>query len=205
MRRLSLLGWFAVSLLGIVVLAGVFALGVYSAPTKTIEKVKVVEVQKETTVVQQKVDLEELKRVVADLQRRNNVVRERTVVVQPDGTRTETEKEVDKTETSSRTETTTNTSASSSTETKVWKETVRVEEKVKLVERLAAPDTWALGVQAGISLPALVGSDVPGFVPGLPDAVVVGVSVDRRVVGPVWGGAWANSQAAAGVQLRLVW
>lgn len=180
-----------------------FLTGRMSSPTKTVEVEKKVEIHHEAQVIHQKVDFEELKRVVASIQQKNNVVREKTIVINPDGSSTTTEKETDRTETASNTDSSSSTRGSSETDVKIWKETVRVEEHVKLVENLKTPDTWSVGVLAGANLPHLLDGDVPNYVPGLPDRLVVGVAVDRQLLGPVRGGLWANSRGDAGLVVRL--
>ena len=63
----------------------------------------------------------------------------------------------------------------------------QIAERVKLIER-SAPN-WGIGAQAGLRL----GDLKPVF----------GGEVSRRVVGPVWLGAWANTSGAFGLSARV--
>ncbi len=190
---------------GVVLLAGTFFAGRFTAPDKikTVTVEKRVEVIKETQVVRQEINLEELKKIVASIKVKVNVVKEHTETVLPDGSKTTHDTTTDKTETDSKSETDTKNTAKTETETKIWKETVRVEEHIKIVEKLKNPDTWTLGVQTGVSIPALAGRDVPNYVPGLPQQVMVGGFLTKRLIGPISGGVFINSHGDAGLQVSL--
>lgn len=87
-------------------------------------------------------------------------------------------------------------------------EVVRTVEVERIVYRdrervtTAAPVIWRAGVEVGLSssphrLP------LPGIPPGVP--VIVGGTLERRLVGPVWGGVWASSVVAVGVRVAIEW
>lgn len=83
----------------------------------------------------------------------------------------------------------------------VVQEHVRVEEHEKLV--LRRPD-WILGVNAGLSVPSLLGHPTTSYLPfDLSRSAVFGVSVERRVLGGTYLGLNANSQGVVGLGLRV--
>lgn len=71
------------------------------------------------------------------------------------------------------------------------RETVRVE--------AAAPPTWGVSVQAGASLTEPLIS-LPVVSRG-----VLGLTVERRLFGPINAGVWINSMGAGGVSLGARW
>jgi hypothetical protein len=190
----------------IILSGGGFAGGRFTAKpvTKTVEVEKRVEVIKEVSTVVQKVDIDEIKKIVAEMSKKTNIIRERTVVVAPDGTKTETEKEIDKTETNTKTETASDTKTKTETESKIWKETVRVEEKERVVEA-KTQNNWALGLYGGVNIPALGGKDITQIVPGVPSALTLGVEVEKRILGPIWGGAYFNNRLDTGLKIGVKW
>lgn len=97
----------------------------------------------------------------------------------PDGTVTETE------------HTTTDTHERGGTVTDATTNDARDTSKTVTAYR---PD-WRIGVQAGGSLQT----------PLIPVAgpLVLGFTVDRRVIGPVWAGVWVQTGGAAGVGLSV--
>lgn len=99
----------------------------------------------------------------------------------------------------------------SKTETKtvqVRVEKVEVEKRVDVVkvetrERIVTNrPKWLIGVNAGVSIPALLGRPVPSYLPGVPPAAVIGVSVERHLFWGVYGGVFANSQGVVGGSAR---
>lgn len=159
-------------------LAGAFLLGRGTAPAKTIEVVKTVEVEKQ--VVKTEVQVVE-KKVYVQVQAKD-VHRETVTVKQPDGTVTTTTVYDDKTKTT--TEAAQSTSMASLTESDVEK--TKSTESTKIVET-AKPDWHAtLRLGAGATLTPLrpIGD--------------VGLSIERRIIGPFWLGAYG------GVQIPLI-
>ena len=72
-------------------------------------------------------------------------------------------------------------------------------EVTKTVTNNVRPN-WLFGAQGGVNIGS---SDAPNLIPGLPNRVVVGVSAQKRIVGPVYGGIWFNSNEVGGVGLSL--
>jgi len=62
---------------------------------------------------------------------------------------------------------------------------------------VTAPPNWAVS--------ALVGAQLVGNAVLVPAPLVVGVVVERRILGPVSAGLWATSGRAGGLSLRIDW
>jgi hypothetical protein len=178
-----------------------------SAPTKVVTTEKLTEVRRETSVVEKKIDLREIQALLTQFAQnvQKNIAVRRTEDIRPDGSKTIVEETTDtsKTDTKSSSEVKKETTATVTDNTRVWKETVRVEEKITLVERLRPPDRWSLGVIAGVNLPRLLSGDVQNYIPGIPNQVVVGGVVERHLFWSVYTGVWGNSRGDAGLQLRV--
>jgi hypothetical protein len=175
-----------------------YGAGRYAAPVKTVERVKVEVVEKQVVVTQVKVEKEYV--AVADRNADTRVNREVVEVVKPDGTKTTTTKETTDTKETSR-ESVASTSTTTSTKVEA-KESTKVEERAVRVAR--GLPTWTLGVDAGVVLPALVGDSRPArLVPGLPRWAEVGISLDRRLFGPVKAGVRVGSMGSVGVALKV--
>lgn len=120
------------------------------------------------------------------------------IVVAPDGTRTE-EREGER-----------NASAESHTSTATTASTVDVHEREASVHEVITrivvtpPSALLVGLQAGVSLPGLLGGD-PGrqLVPLLPRSFAGAVSVQRRLWGSTYAGVWASSAGAAGLGVTV--
>lgn len=129
--------------------------------------------------------------------------RRSTTVTSPDGTVTKTQ-EVEKATTGGTTTTTHN----DTKDTKDKEDSVRIVERVvhdQVITPVPAPLPRVLvGVGVGLSIPGALGGD-PGrqYVPFLPRVVHGVLTVDARVIGPVYAGVWATSAGAAGVGLRV--
>lgn len=183
-----------------------FFAGRYSAPAKTVTVERRVEVEKATTVVQQKLDLAELHQALTQFAENvhKDVVRERVVVVNKDGSKTITEKTTDRSQTDVKQATATKAEAVTHAEKAETKtvEVIRTVERTVTVTNSRAPG-WLLGVQAGGSPLHLSDGAGPSYVPGLPRATSLGLTLDRRLFGGLYGGVWVNSRGEAGVGLRL--
>lgn len=195
----------------LVLLLASFAGGRYSAPAKieTHEIVKTVEIQHETTTVVQKVDLTELKSVLAQYAQQINkdVIKKIVTVVNKDGSKVVTEEIVDKSKTDTEKMSTNSTSTvvKNETATKVTNDSTKTadHETTTIVTHATAPG-FSLGLQVGANFPHLLDSaDLPNYIPRLPGKSVIGLFVERRLLGTVYGGVWANSRGDGGVQLRL--
>jgi hypothetical protein len=89
--------------------------------------------------------------------------------------------------------------------------TVEVEKRVEVAHNVylhryaghfaPAPAQWRVGLQAGLTTsPTRVTAPTLLF-PIIP--VDAGLSLERRIVGPVWGGAWVNTDKSAGLSLAV--
>lgn len=159
-----------------------------TAPAHVEERVqiKTVEVEKIKTewkdrIVIQKVFVKDAKK---------DVVRHEREVIRPDGT-----VEREKTETES-TQSTTKTTEASVQEQTLAQESIRnTEQTVVSVKKQDAAPEWSFAVMVGASPRA-------GFMPPvLPPPVVVGVHVQKKILGPVTFGAWVLTSPAVGVSL----
>jgi hypothetical protein len=195
----------------VVLLVGVFAAGRYSAPAKvvTVEKTKTVEVQHETTTVVQKVDLDELKQAISQIAEniQKNVVKKKVTVTTPDGSKTVTEVTTDtsRTDVDTKETTTDTTKATSTTATNTTKDdTKTTDHQVTTTVTHPSQPGFGLALQLGMNFPhAFDGSAQTNYIPQLPKQSVVGLVLERRLLGTVYGGVWGNSRGDGGVQLRL--
>lgn len=197
--------WIIAGIVGLVLFGSGFFVGRRNAPvvTKIVETEKRVVVEKETSTVQQKVDIAELVKAVQEVVKKNNVVTTRVVVRAPDGTVTEKEVVSDKSETDSKSKSDASKNTKSETEVKLWKETTRVEEKYTLLEKKLELK-WAIDLQVGYSIPSLFGSG-PGFNLVPYSGVVGAIGVYRHVLGPAWLGVWGQTTGVVGAGLRFSW
>lgn len=139
------------------------------------EKIKTIEIEKQVVVTQEKVRVEVVK--VKDVQVVERWHREKTEEKRPDGTVITKEVE-DRNIDSKMVE----------KENNVQVKVVEVEKQVivereKQVERKIEPvlPQWHLGVLAGVA---------PRFDVPTETSAIVGVEAERRIVGPIWLGAW---------------
>jgi|ERR1700690_125895 len=58
---------------------------------------------------------------------------------------------------------------------------------------------WLLGANGGYNF----GNGSSNLIPGLPNKIVVGVSAAKRILGPIYGGVYLNSNEVAGINLNL--
>jgi hypothetical protein len=186
----------------VVVAALAFFGGRQTAPVsvKVVETVKTVEIHHEQTVITQKVDLQELKQLVASLQRRNNVVTTRVIEVKPDGTKTEHETIADRTETDTKTATTVATDTKTDATNTTTKDSLKTDEKTKLVEKLQRPSPWGAGVIMGV--PLVSRSGLIDHIPRLDD-VSVSVFAGRRLFWNISADIWVSSKLDAGLGLMV--
>lgn len=176
MTRLEQFG--IVAVVGVVALGLGYSFGRYSTPERVVEHVRTAEVERnaETTGVRTSDD------------ERVSTAFVRVLETKPDGTtiateRVEAVREVVKEVEVVRT---------------VEVERVVYREKELLIE--SPKPAWRVALDLGVAdAPHRV--DVPGIPRYLP--VVASISAERRIVGPVFVGAWASSTPAAGLRISL--
>jgi len=196
MKRYTILAGLALVLAG-----GSFAAGRYSAPDKvvTVEKVREVEKQVIVKVVETDKVIEALKNV----SQQKNVKTKKVTVKAPDGTTTTTTETEDKTKTDTQ-DKTKEAETTKEVETKVVEKIVE-KEVTKIVER--SRPNWRLQLQTGFDVAALTNrADPYSLLPSDSDLVrymVLGIGVERRLLGPLSAGAWANTHGMGGLTLSL--
>ncbi len=184
-------------IVGLVLVGGGFAAGRYAAPDKVVVTERVVQVEKQVVVVQTKTEIKVVR--VKDVAK--DVHTEVTTIKAPDGTVTVKAVSDDKTKTHSDTKSDTTEQTSKTVEKLVYKD----RETIKTVERNRP--SWSLALQPGYDFAGALGHGAP--VNLLPSSltpfkrVVLGASIEHRVVGPLSAGVWANSQGTGGLVIRL--
>lgn len=149
--------------------------------------------QRAKTTIEEKTRSEERKDIQQDVAK--DVERIKRTTRFPDGRVVTEEKNQDKTKVETKT-----------VETKV--QTVVVEKRVEVVKVEVHERTvtrhpgWTIGVNAGVSVPALLGRSVPSYLPSVPSAVVLGLSIEKHLFWNVYGGVWANSQGVVGLSAQ---
>jgi hypothetical protein len=155
--------------------------------TKVVEKVewkdrvveKIVEVEKKVEVKVEKVRWREVETKRPD----GTVITERT---EDKDVKTDTN-----TDTSKKTDTTKDSSGSAS--------------RTETTKTTYAKPQWAAGVDLGPNIPALFGGSHRQLVPGAPEWLDGGVSLERRILGPAWVGVRAGTAGSIQVRLRVEW
>jgi hypothetical protein len=173
-------------------------LGRKTTPAR-VEQVEVVkEVVKEIEVVKVVTQVKVVKAKTTNVDKE----KETRIETKPDGTSVTTIVERDKTKIDERTV------ADLNQQIDDLKTKLAAKESEKKITTINAPN-WAVDLQAGVSVPGLIGEKSVGLrLPGpVPDWVVVGASVQKRI-GEVfganlYGGVWGNSQGAAGLSVRV--
>lgn len=160
----------------LILLAGAFSAGRFTAPLKTETK------EVERVVYKDKL-VEVVKTVEVKAKEKTRIVY-RDRVVTPDGT--VTEREVEKTDTKSGTETRNDGERF---------ETHDGEGTRELVSTVTLRPNWRVGLLAGASLTQPLVT--------IAGPLVLGVSVEYRIVGGLSAGLWINTVGAAGLSLSL--
>ena len=126
----------------------------------------------------------------------------RTIVhiVKPDGTQITTEKDTSQQEKKTTSQTEVKVAETKTTDIKKESDTTKIQEKIRIVENLKAP-TWDFGIQAGVNLPGSFGGTAPKSY-GLPGNYVLGGVIERKIIGNLKFGVWANTRLDAGLQLN---
>jgi hypothetical protein len=188
--------WIGAGLLLLLLLA--FFGGRYSRPAR-------VEV-KEHTVFQDRIVEKIVNHDVVQTQAIHDVVEAKHVVTQiewrtaPDGKQTVTETIRDQTKTSEETkdsrQSVSDTTASRTEDKKI--------EAIKTTVTTDARPNWLVGVQAGVNVPGAISGGLAGLTgTGIIKNGILGVSVDRRILGPLFLGAWGTTAGAGGISVRI--
>jgi hypothetical protein len=178
-----------------------YGVGRYSQPAKvvTVEKVKEVQVVKEVKVI----DEEATKAAIANLTKQNDVRVKIVRVKTPDGTVTTTTEKEDKSKTEKETKVT-ETETTKTTETKTEVKVVE-REVTKTVER--SRPNWRVSVQGGYDLVGKLGDyGHHNYLPADSNYLrhmVLGATVERRLLGPLSGGFWGTTQGIVGASVSL--
>lgn len=190
----------------ILLAGGGFVAGRHSKPAKiqTVEKTV-------TTVDTQKV-LDQIAALTQRVDQLTNIAQQQKVHVvrvtekDPNGV-TKTTVTTDK-DTATTAQTKTDTATTDTTTTQVKEDTHATQTDTKTVTVInSVRPKWSVGVQGGLNFAQMLGSGQPYSL--LPTSnpylhyAVFGVSVDRRFIGPLNLGAWANTNGAGGLELRL--
>jgi hypothetical protein len=187
----------------IILVAGLaFGVGRCTGPTKIVETTKTVEVQHEAEATQQKTDLTAVLKAIQNTQVDTNKTRTIVRIVKPDGTQITTEKDSSNQEKKVASQTDSQIKKDEVVNTQKTVDTSITQEKTRIVETLRAPN-WGVALQAGTSLPGLVGGTVPKSYLPIPGNLVLGAVVERKLIGPLRAGVWVNTRLDAGLQLSV--
>jgi hypothetical protein len=157
-----------------------------------VETVKVQVVEKEVVVIQEKVRVEIVK--VKDSQTIERIHKEEKTVTSPDGTVVATKTEDHNIDSIIH-------EKENSTEVKVVeveKQVVVVKTETKEVKITPVLAQWHIGILGGVD---------PSLVPFKTNGYLVGGEVERRIVGPIWGGIWGmgstEGRGMGGIKVSL--
>ena len=182
-------------------MVGSYAAGRYVTPAKVIITEKVVTV-KETQVVTV-VETDKILNALKTVNRQNDVKMVKVTQQNKDGSVTTTETREDKTKTLTEAKTDVKEHEKASEN----KKEVEIQERevTKTVVATEHPD-WSLALQPGFDVAGALGRGSPYSL--FPDTValkhvVVGLSVEHHLIGPLSTGVWGNTSGAAGITIRL--
>lgn len=193
----------------VAVAVGSYATGRYASPDKVVyqEKEKVVEKERVVATSDTQKILDALKTMQQQISVQKDVSMTKKVVRRPDGTVEVTVTKDDKSKTDTKTDTKVEVKEQERKTEIVVREVERVVERevTKIVERNRP--SWALTLQPGFDVAGALGRGSPySLLPRDNYAlkhVVVGMSIERRLVGPLSTGIWANTAGAGGLSIRL--
>lgn len=183
---------------------GGYAAGRYFQPPKTVmvERTKIEYVEKQVVVEKVKTEVQ-IVRVTDTIK---NIAVDTHEERKPDGTVTIDTHTKDTTQEKTNTGTNATTDSSKATTTD---KTEKIDQS--RVTTITPKPTWSLSLQPGFDIAGALHhgdpySIFPGAVNGLSlKHVVLGVSVDHHLIGPLHTGVWVNSAGAGGVLLRIEW
>lgn len=197
-----MLKYFAIPIVLLLVFGAGYGLGAQRAAGKVEYRDRIVEREKESVNLTQKVDMAELVKQITHVLENRKVATTRTIT-REGGKEVITERIRDLTSTTTQVDNTIQTLTSVSSELKLLRESLRLEEHYKVVSP-APRSNYRLGVNVGYDMARLWGrgsefSLLP--VPGL----VAQVQVERRLFGSLFATAWAQTTGVAGLGLNLEW
>jgi hypothetical protein len=177
-----------------------YAFGRYGVPAKVVvqEKLRVETVEKQVVVVQTKTEVQ----IVKVTDKTSALKTDIHVEKRPDGTVViDTHKSA-------------NIEQKASTETEVKKDHTasattdihNVLDQTKITETDSnAGSKWSLTIMPGFDIPGALGHETYSLIPSSIGVrhLVLGIAADRKLIGPLNTGVWANSSGAAGVSLRI--
>ena len=189
-------------IVGLLLLAGGYAGGRFAAPTKTVVTEKVVTVEKQVVVTT--VDTNAILNALKTVNKQNNIHTVRVIERDPNGVVKTTETVDNKTQTEASTQTQDKTQViAKSTKTDDKSSTVEI---TKTVERTAR-SAWSFTLQPGVDFAGALGHDtynlIPSSVGPFFQHLVLGASIEHRLLGPISTGVWLSSQGSGGLVLRL--
>lgn len=193
-----------VSVVALLCLAGGFGAGRYAAPTKTVVTEKVVTVTTDKVVTT--VDTDKILNALKTMNTQKDVHTVRIIEKAKDGSTkvTVTQDDKSKSEATSQVQDKTQTVQTKVEEHVVYKD----REVTKTVERLSRAQ-WSLALQPGFEFGTALG--LGGEPYNLLDRVLpikhvmANLTIERRLLGPLYVGAWTNTHLDGGLSLRMEW
>ncbi len=200
-KQLSIAGVVVLLLLGLS-----FAGGRFSAPLHEVTKSVLVV---DTTVKKAETlhivwDVKEVVKVVHDVSTKNNVETKKKTTVLPDGTTTIEESTKDLTQVEDKTDSSRELESHTESVGSKTEDTHQKVEESKTVTIDRERPNWSLSLQPGFDFAGAFGHGSQfSLLPTLPvKHMMLGVSIDRRLIGPLFTGVWANSAGAGGLTIR---
>jgi len=190
-----------ISITAVALAGGGFAAGRYAAPDKVVTKDREVTVYVDRAV--SSVDTDKILNAIKSISEQKDVHTVKKTEKRPDGSVTTTVETEDKTKTDTKTE----------TQDKEHKAEVQIVEKlvykdhetIKTIERNRPQ--WSLSLMPGLDVAGVLGHSQPyNLFPSqnyLLKHAIIGMSIERRILGPVSAGLWMNSAGMAGLTFRL--
>lgn len=178
-----------------------YGTGRYAAPDKVVTTEKIVTVTQDHVVTQ--VDTDKIINAFKALNTQKDVHTVRVIEKEKDGTTKITVTQDDKSKSE----------ATTQVQDKEKAQTVKVEDHIVYKDREITKTveknrpSWGLSLQPGFELGTVLGAGPQPYnllskaLPGL--HVMANVTLERRFLGPIFLGAWANTHMDAGLSLRL--
>lgn len=203
--------------IAVVIFGAGFGAARFTTPTKVVTVDKVVTTDHQLQTVHQDVDMAALKQMLQDvtqdiakqMDRKNNVRRDTTTEVKPDGSKLTHTVITDQTETTAKTDAHTDTQTAATGTLKLTSKfdstdqhdsSTTTEHSTTMEYQLHAD--WAFGVNVGYYIPSLAGRSLD-FNLSPVRGLVGGIQIERHLLWGFWGGAWGNTAGMAGLSLKL--